>query len=364
MRGKFGIAVAGTHGKTTTTSMLATILTEAGLDPTLVIGGKVDSLGGNAKHGQGRYVVVEADESDGSFLHLLATLAIVTNIDGDHLDHFGDLKGVEKAFVDFVAKIPFYGMAAVCGEDEGVKRCLSRFTKPVVTYGFDAQWDYYADELRTEGTGSVFRAWRRAGVGKPHELLGEIRLKVPGRHNVLNALAAVAISVKLGLSFSKIAEALEGFRGVRRRFEIRWEDPALKQLVVDDYGHHPTEIRATLSAARQVWKGRIYSRTLHCRDEFMGAFKDSDVVLITDIYAAGEDPIAGVTAQDLAGRIRGATYSGSLEATKSLVLSQLEPGDMLLCLGAGSITKLAGELSEELGGELAETADGRLAPSI
>lgn len=356
MRGKFGIAVAGTHGKTTTTSMLATILTVAGLDPTLVIGGKVDSLGGNAKHGEGKYVVAEADESDGSFLHLPATLAIVTNIDGDHLDHYGDMASIEKAFIEFIGKIPFYGMTAVCGEDEGVRRCLSRFTKPVLTYGFSAQWDYYADQTRSDEMGSTFKVWRREDIEKPHELMGEVRLRVPGRHNVLNALATAVVAVKLGISFDKIAEGLESFRGVRRRFEIRWESSKKKQLVVDDYGHHPTEVQATLAAARQIWKGRIitifqphrYSRTLHCQKEFAGAFKESDVVLISDIYAAGEDPIEGVTGQWLASKIGGASYAGDLEKAKTRLLAEIKPGDLILCLGAGSITKLAGELSKEL----------------
>ena len=352
MRGKFGIAVAGTHGKTTTTSMLATILTVAGFDPTLVIGGKVDSLGGNAKLGKGQYVIAEADESDGSFLHLPATFAIVTNIDSDHLDHYGNLTAIEDAFVDFVAKIPFYGIAAICGEDEGIRRVLGRFTKPVETYGFSSQWDYYADEIEVLGAGSRFRVWKRGAV------LGTIQLKVPGRHNILNALAAVAISMKLGIDFKVISRALLEFNGVKRRFETRWENLETRQRVVDDYAHHPTEIQATLAAARQVWKGRIvsifqphrYSRTLHCQKEFLKAFSDSDVVMITDIYAAGEDPIEGITAQSLVELLRhsfhgSVSYSGDLETTKQRVLAEFKKGDLVLCLGAGSITKLADQLS-------------------
>jgi UDP-N-acetylmuramate--alanine ligase len=356
MRGKTGIAVAGTHGKTTTTSMLATVLTTAGLDPTLVIGGKVDSLGGNAKHGTGQFVVAEADESDGSFLHLPTTYGIVTNIDNDHLDHYGTLAAVENAFVDFVAKIPFYGIAAVCGEDAGVRRCLERFTKPVVTYGLSPQWDYFADQITVEGTGSRFQVWSRDSLESKHVLLGEVSLRVPGRHNVLNSLAAVAIARKLDVPFSKIAQGLKEFGGVKRRFEIRWDNPSTRQLIVDDYGHHPTEVLATLAAARQVWPGRIvtvfqphrYTRTLHCREEFSKAFKDSDVVMITDIYAAGEDPIEGVTAQSLADLLRAGSktpgdifYTGDLEKTRAQVLDVFKPGDLVLCLGAGSITKLA-----------------------
>lgn len=363
MRGKTGVAIAGTHGKTTTTSMAAAILTHAGLDPTLVIGGIVDSLDGNAKHGKGQYVVAEADESDGSFLHLPATYAVITNIDNDHLDHYGTIEAVENAFVDFVAKIPFYGLAAVCCEDPRVRSCLPRFTKPVVTYGFSSQWDLYADQVRAEGAVNRFRVWRRDQPEAKHALLGEISLKVPGTHNVLNALGATVIALKLEIPFEKISTALAEFRGVKRRFETRWENASTQQKIVDDYGHHPTEVLATLAAARQVWKGRIitvfqphrYSRTLHCRDEFAKAFKDSDVVLLTDIYAAGEDPIEGVSSQSLAEVLRRSSsnpeqirYSGDLDSTRGEVLKEFKPGDLVLCLGAGSITKLADQLAQSL----------------
>jgi UDP-N-acetylmuramate--alanine ligase len=360
MRGKIGIAVAGTHGKTTTTSMLATVLTQAGLDPTLVIGGKVDSLGGNAKLGQGKYVVAEADESDGSFLHLPATFGVITNIDNDHLDHYGSIKGVEEAFIEFVGKIPFYGLVAVCGDDPGVKRCLERMTKPVTTYGFSSQWDYFADKIETVNSGSQFQVWQAVPT-QPHRLLGTVTLQVPGRHNILNALSTVAIALKLEIPFEKIAGALGIFGGVKRRFETRWKNLETKQAVIDDYAHHPTEIVATLAAAKQIWPGRIftvfqphrYSRTLHCAPEFMAAFKDSHLIYVTDIYAAGEDPIEGVTSKNLVADLErhsqsGQTikYSGSLEATKTAVLAQFQAGDMLLCLGAGSITKLAEQLAQ------------------
>ncbi|MDR3605980.1 MAG: UDP-N-acetylmuramate--L-alanine ligase [Oligoflexia bacterium] len=369
MRGKTGIAVAGTHGKTTTTSMVATILTECGLDPTLVIGGKVDSFGGNAKLGQGKYVVAEADESDGSFLHLPATYGVVTNIDGDHLDHFGSLEKIEDAFVDFVAKLPFYGLAAVCIDDPGVKRCLPRFTKPVMTYGVSPEADIYASDIVTGDSGAATRFVvhrRRAPFvpNQPHERLGQVDLHVPGRHNVLNALAAITIALELGLGFAVIAHALSQFRGVKRRFDICWRDDAAKRIVVDDYGHHPTEIRATLAAARGYWKGRIitifqphrYSRTLHCKDEFLSAFTDTDVLWMTDIYSAGEDPIPGVTAEALVASIRAqagapseVTYVKDLAAAKASALEKFSDGDMILCLGAGSITKLAEQLATELG---------------
>lgn len=364
MRGKIGIAVAGTHGKTTTTSMVASVLTRAGLDPTIVIGGRVDSLGGNAKLGQGDYVVAEADESDGSFLHLPATYGVVTNVDNDHLDHFGNIQGVEDAFVEFVAKLPFYGVAAVCGEDSGVCRILGRLTKPTVTYGLSERWDTWASKVEPDGMGSRFEVSCRGSTGK-QERLGAVAIHVPGVHNVLNALACVAIGRALDLPFVSILEGLGSFRGVKRRFEIRWQDRDRKMAVVDDYGHHPTEIAATLAAVRSVWKGRIlvafqphrYTRTLHCRDGFLSAFRGADRVWITDIYAAGEEPIEGVTAQSLAADLaRSATqgqtieHSGSLDETRSRVLKEARDGDLVLCLGAGSITRLPDQLADTLSG--------------
>lgn len=361
MRGRTGIAVGGTHGKTTTTSMLATVLTVAGLDPTLVIGGKVDLLGGNAKLGQGKFIVAEADESDGSFLHLPATLGVVTNVDNDHLDHFKSLEGIEQAFIDFVGKLPFYGVAAVCGDDPGVRRVLSRFTKPIVSYGLDPERDFSARNVASAGLGSTFEVYdRRAG-----KVLGLVRLNVPGEHNVLNALAAVAISRHMGIEFKLISKGLEEFRGVKRRFEIRWENLASKQVIVDDYCHHPTEIAATLAAARGYWPGRIvtvfqphrYSRTLHCRDGFLAAFRNSDIVLITDIYAAGEDPIEGVDAAGLADSIRRAStdqqevlHVGDLIAARDAVMARFSAGDLVICCGAGSITRLPEQLVSAVGG--------------
>jgi UDP-N-acetylmuramate--alanine ligase len=367
MRGREGIAVAGTHGKTTTTSMLATVLTVAGLDPTLVIGGKVDSLGGNAKLGQGKYLVAEADESDGSFLHLPATLGVVTNIDNDHLDHYGSLTAVEDAFVEFIGKLPFYGIAAVCGEDPGVRRILKRVSKPIVTYGFSDEWDFSARAVVAQGFGSSFEVYSQ----REGRVLGLVRLNVPGEHNVLNALAAIAIGLHIGLDFETITRGIAEFRGVKRRFEIRWTDTAQNQVIVDDYGHHPTEIAATLAAARSYWPGRIltifqphrYSRTLHCRDGFMAAFRQSDVVLITDIYAAGEDPIDGVDAPSLVAAIRKASlpsqevvHVGDMIAARDAVMSRLKPGDLVLCCGAGTITRLPEQLIMQLGqlGQLTE----------
>ncbi len=360
MRGKIGIAVAGSHGKTTTTSMLATVLTSAGLDPTIVIGGKVDSLGGNAKLGQGKYVVAEADESDGSFLHLPATYAVVTNIDNDHLDHFKNLSAIEDAFLQFVGKLPFYGKAAVCGVDRGIGRCLERFSKLITTYGLSKFWDFYADDVRLSGLGSGFTVYGRTFVGQPHEKLGVVQLNVPGNHNVLNALAAITIGLELKIPFAKIAQGLSEFRGVDRRFQIRYKDDQRRRVIVDDYGHHPTEILATLQAARNYWPGRIitvfqphrYSRTLHCRDGFMAAFRNTDVLYMSDIYAAGEDPIPGVDAPSLCADIAKAgggnqriEHIGDLSEIQDRILREFQDGDMILCMGAGSITRLAERLA-------------------
>jgi UDP-N-acetylmuramate--alanine ligase len=365
MRGKLGIAVAGTHGKTTTTSMIATILTHAGLDPTLVIGGKVDSFGGNAKLGQGGCVVAEADESDGSFLHLPATMGVITNIDNDHLDHYGSLSAIEDAFVDFVGKLPFYGVAAACGEDPGVRRCLGRWTKPVVTYGFSEEWDYCAKEVAVKDLGSTFIVFARESAKKNHLVLGQVELNVPGRHNVLNALAAITVSLRLKIPFEVIAEGLKIFSGVRRRFEICWQDISRRIVIIDDYGHHPTEIGATLTAARSCWSGRIivvfqphrYTRTLHCHDGFLSAFHDSDILFLTSIYPAGEEPIEGVSSEALVRDIRRVMLPNQkielisdLETAKSAVMKELSDGDMVICLGAGSITRLPALLTDALGG--------------
>ncbi|HCM41412.1 MAG: UDP-N-acetylmuramate--L-alanine ligase [Bdellovibrionales bacterium GWB1_52_6] len=365
MRGKVGIAVAGTHGKTSTTSMLATILTDAGLDPTLVVGGKVDSLGGNARLGHGNYVIAEADESDGSFLHLPATFGIITNIDNDHLDYYGDLGAIEDAFVEFVGKLPIGGLAAVCGEDAGVRRCLRRFSKPVATYGFNSDSDYFADALSSEGMTQSFDFWARPqGPRSLSRLtkLGRVRLNFPGRHNILNALGALVIGLHLELPFSRLATGLTQFSGVKRRFEVRWQDLGRKRVIIDDYGHHPTEIAATLNAARSCWPGRIitvfqphrYSRTLSCHDAFLTSFRQSDVVHLVDIYAAGEAPIAGVTSEALALEIisepgQRVSYAGDLAGAQAAVLRDFRDGDLVLCLGAGSITQLPELLVAALG---------------
>ncbi len=363
MRGRTGIAVAGTHGKTTTTSLLSMILTDAGLDPTLVIGGKVDLLGGNAKLGQGSLLVAEADESDGSFLHLPATFGIITNIDNDHLDHYQSLHAIEEAFVQFVGKLPFYGLAVVCGEDPGVQRILARLTKPACTYGFSEDWDLIAKNVQSENGGSSFEVWRRPAPGSAHERLGVMKISVPGRHNVLNALAATAIALRLGLDFDAIARGIARYAGVKRRFELRWEDKSMNQRIIDDYGHHPTEISATLAAARSIWSGRItcvfqphrYTRTLHCRDGFMSAFHHADRVVLTDIYSAGEEPIEGVSAERLVDDIRKVSHPGQrIEHQGDLALlagklaAEFARDELIICMGAGSITRLPDQLISEI----------------
>ncbi len=342
MKMKTSIAIAGTHGKTSTTSMIATIVQHSGLDPTIIIGGKVDALGGNAKLGKGDFLVAEADESDKSFLHLPSTICIVTNIDNDHLNNYGTIQNIKDAFVDFVNRIPFYGRAILCQDDENVKSILSRLKKPFLTYGFSPQADLQARNIQTESFGSVFEVWQ--GEKK----MGSGRCNVPGRHNVLNSLAAIAAGMEIGLTFDQASSGLAQFKGVRRRFELKGEKGGVK--VFDDYGHHPTEIRATLAAARSAWKGRIvtlfqphrYSRTQDCYDDFVRAFDDADQVFVADIYAAGEDPIPGISAEKLAEDIRqhghkSVEYVGDAKSAADQVRAKVQSGDLFLTLGAGNV---------------------------
>lgn len=357
MRGKTGIAVAGTHGKTTTTSLLASILTTAELDPTTVVGGIVHTLGSNAKFGNGEFVVAEADESDGSFLQLPAVYGIITNIDSDHLDYYDNLSEIESAFIQFVGKLPFYGLAAVCGEDPGVRRCLKRWTKPIKTYGFSDEFDIYATDLTFKEDVQTFLVHARDGTFSDNE----VSLQVPGRHNVLNALGAFVIAVELGISPEVAAQGLAAYSGVKRRFEWVWKDKEKKQAIIDDYAHHPTEILATLATAKKVWPGRViavfqphrYSRTVQCKAGFLAAFRDCDVLYVTDIYPGGEDPIEGVDSesfvselQELALENQVIEYVGDLGAAQKKVMDQFQPGDLVLCLGAGSITRMASDLRE------------------
>jgi UDP-N-acetylmuramate--alanine ligase len=365
MRLKYGIAIAGTHGKTTTTSMVAAVLGAGGFDPTVVVGGRVHGLGANARLGQGEFLVAEADESDGSFLKLSPTIAVVTTVDAEHLDHYADLDAIVSAFLVFVNKVPFYGAAVVCLDDPNIQRMIPRIEKRVVTYGLEAGADLMARRLSFVEMRSEFEAVYR---GKS---LGPVALQVPGRHNVLNALAAAAVGLDLEMPFERIQTALASFAGVQRRFQIRGEAQGV--LVVDDYGHHPAEIRATLAAAKAGFDRRVitvfqphrYSRTQHLRNDFLTAFYQSDVLIVMDIYAAGEAPIEGVHARDLADGIaahghREVLYlGGDRAAIVDYLCESTRAGDLVLTLGAGDVGLLGGELLKRLGPDPGTTSKRR-----
>ena len=366
MRLKYGIAIAGTHGKTTTTSMVAAVLGAGGFDPTVVVGGRVHGLGTNARLGQGEFLVAEADESDGSFLRLTPTIAVVTTVDAEHLDYYPDLDAIVAAFLAFANKVPFYGAVVVCLDDPNLQRMIPRMMdKRVVTYGLEAGADVTARRLQFVEMRSTFEVAHR-GVS-----LGTMTLQIPGRHNVLNALAATAVALDLEMPFPKIQTALAGFAGVQRRFQVR--GIARDVLVVDDYGHHPAEIRATLAAAKAGFDRRVitvfqphrYSRTQHLRDDFLTAFYQSDVLIVMDIYAAGEAPIPGVHARDLADGIaahghREVLYLGSDRAAIiDYLCESTRAGDLVLTLGAGDVGQLGGELLQRLGDDDPDTSSKR-----
>ncbi len=354
------VAVAGSHGKTTTTSMIATVLGHAGLDPTVVVGGVVGAFGSNARLGKSDLMVVEADESDRSFLMLTPTFAVVTNIDREHMDYYHDMSDVRKCFADFVNKVPFYGAAVLCLDDPHVQAVIPEVERRRVTYGLSAQADITANSIRyNQSFGSSFTVSRGA------ESLGEVALRVPGLHNIYNALAAVAIGFELEVPFEVIARALGEFTGVNRRFQFKGEEAGV--LVVDDYGHHPTEVRATLAAAKMGSAGRRmvvlfqphrYTRTKDQMDEFARSFNNADVLLVTDIYAASEEPLEGVTAEALVEAIKRyghkeVHYTGALETAAGMLLKQVRPGDMVITLGAGNVHRIG----EELLGLLKEKKD-------
>ncbi|HKJ15471.1 MAG: UDP-N-acetylmuramate--L-alanine ligase [Desulfobulbaceae bacterium] len=346
---KFGIAIAGSHGKTTTTSMVAWVLAEAGLDPTVVIGGKVDCLGGiNAKLGEGDFLIAEADESDGSFLKLAPVLEVVTNIDLEHLDYYSSIEQIKAVFLDFIDKIPFYGAVILCLDDPHVASILPEVKKRFLTYGLTSQANVYAKGINTSGLNTRFE------VCVENVVLGEVNLPLAGVHNVFNALAAITVGLELDIPFATIAAALESFSGVQRRLQVKgeWRDIT----VVDDYGHHPTEIRATLSALRDAWPERRlvvlfqphrYSRTKALAEEFYTAFHEADILLLTEIYSASESPIPGVTAEALLNGIkkhghRHAYFEPSFSELLDKAMDILAPGDVVLSLGAGNIWQ-AGE---------------------
>ena len=348
MRLKYGIAIAGAHGKTTTTSIVATVLVQAGFDPTAVIGGRLNALGSNAKLGKGDFLVAEADESDGSFLKLSPTIAVVTNIDREHLDYYADLAEIQDAFTAFVNKVPFYGAAILCLDDPNVQAIIPRVQRRIVTYGTSNQADLAASHVEFRDFGASYEVRYRG------KLLGEIRLQIPGQHSVLNSLAAVATGLELEIPFEKIASALAGFQNADRRFQVKGKKGDI--LVVDDYGHHPTEIIATLSAARRACDRRIvavfqphrYTRTRALEEEFARAFYHADVLLVLPVYAAGEDPLPDVSAQRLVDKIkkyghRDVIFAADFASAGLELKSKLKNGDLLITLGAGDVWKIGEE---------------------
>jgi UDP-N-acetylmuramate--alanine ligase len=356
MRMKYGIAVAGTHGKTTTTSMAATILAQAGLDPTMVIGGKLNSLGSSARLGEGEFLVAEADESDGTFLSLSPTIAVVTNIDPEHLDFYDDIDHLKRTFMEFINKVPFYGSSILCLDHPNVRALIPAVQKRYITYGFDQEAHVRGEGISPNGWGIVFEVWRQ---DRP---LGKVRLNMPGIHNVYNALAAIAVGMELEIPFSTIKEALEVFTGVGRRFELKGEAGGVS--VIDDYAHHPEEIRVTLAAAKGLGERRLvalfqphrYTRTRDLFEEFLSAFAQADILFITDIYPAGEDPIPGVSAEALCQSIvekedLEVHYVPNREHLVDEVLPLLRPGDIIMTLGAGNIWETSVAIVEALGKE-------------
>jgi UDP-N-acetylmuramate--alanine ligase len=357
MRVRYAVTIAGSHGKTTTTSLVATVLRAAGLDPTVVVGGKVNALGSNARLGEGDLFVAEADESDGSFLKLTPTIAVVTNIDAEHLDHYGTHEAVKDAFVQYANKVPFYGLCVLCLDHPAVQDILPRLERRHVTYGVSRQADYRASGTRFEGLATHFDAFRR------NEPLGRFVVRMPGAHNVLNALAVIAVADELEVPLDVTREAVAGFHGVQRRFTVLGQPLFTKDgktgdiIIVDDYGHHPAEVEATLDAAQSGFDRRVivafqphrYTRTKLLFDDFTRAFNKADVLLVTDVYPAGEQPIAGATGEALVEAIRahghrGVSFVKGKAHVARALLDVVEPGDIVIALGAGDINASAREL--------------------
>jgi UDP-N-acetylmuramate--alanine ligase len=373
MRLKYGIAIAGMHGKTTTTSMVAAVLAAGGLDPTVVVGGRVGAMGSNARLGKSQYLVAEADESDRSFLKLSPILSVVTNIDREHMDCYRDMRDVRRTFLEFMERVPFYGIVFGCNDDEALRRLLPRVHRRVTTYGTRQGSDFLIRMGTSQGASSQVQSSEvqselaagehgpliRFQVTYKEKDLGEFTLHVPGTHNVLNATAAIAVGTALDISAEQIRSALDGFRGVDRRFQLKGKAAGVS--VIDDYGHHPTEIRATLAAARQCGFRRVhvifqphrFTRTRDLMDEFTTAFADADTLCLLDIYPASEKPIEGITAEILTSRIIGAgkrsvAYAPSFSEAVATVAALAQPGDMVLTLGAGSVSQLGAMLLEKL----------------
>ncbi len=355
MRLKYGIAVAGAHGKTTTTSLIGVVLDRGGISPTVVIGGKLNTINTNTILGKGDFLVVEADESDGSFLKLSPTIAVITNIDPEHLDYYGTIDEIKRAFTAFANKIPFYGLIILCLDNPHVQDLIPHLEKRFLTYGLTPQADLQAMDISCEGFSMSFT------VLYQKEELGRVEIPLPGTHNVLNALAAIAAAREIKIPFPVIQEALKTFGGVQRRFQLKGTFSGIN--LIDDYGHHPTEIKATLSAAKDIWKGRVvvlfqphrYTRTRDLYREFLTAFNQADLLLLTDIYPAGEDPLPGVTAEDLYRGIRErghkhVIYVPRKEEMVDQLMALLEPEDNIITLGAGDISQLGDELMRRLKG--------------
>jgi UDP-N-acetylmuramate--alanine ligase len=349
MRMKQGIAVGGAHGKTTTTWIVGLVMAAAGLDPTIIVGGRLKALGTNAKLGGGPYLVAEADESDGSFLRLSPNLAIVTTIDEEHLDHYNDIEAIKESFIEFVNKVPFYGAAIVCLDEDNVQAIIPSIIRRVITYGFSQQADVRATDVAPDGHNVTFNVRLRESK------LGSVMLRMPGRHNIANALAAVAVGLELDIPFPSISEGISQFTGISRRLEIKGE--AGGALVIDDYAHHPTEIIATLATLKSMWKRRVvavfqphrYSRTQALWERLGRSLYDADKVIMTSIYAAGEAPIPGITAELVAGAAlksghRDLVYMPDREEIIEHLVSTLEEGDLVVTLGAGDVWKIGEEV--------------------
>ncbi|MEK6560106.1 MAG: UDP-N-acetylmuramate--L-alanine ligase [Nitrospirota bacterium] len=355
MRLKYGIAIAGAHGKTTTTSMISSILASAGLDPTVVIGGKLNSLGSNAKLGQSEFLVAEADESDGSFLKLSPTIAIVTNIDAEHLDYYHDIENIRKTFLNFINKVPFYGVSILCADDANIRSILHAVEKRYITYGINNRADITVADIEMMSGRSKFRVLYK-GMD-----MGKFELSLPGIHNISNALSGIGVAVELDINIDEVKKALRDFSGVERRFQIVGTIDPQDILVVDDYGHHPTEIKATLSAAKAGWGRRTvvlfqphrYTRTRDLMNEFAVSFGNADLLVVTDIYPAGEKPVEGVSAEKLFNTIiehghKNVLFVPDKTTIPEKVKELMRPGDMVITLGAGDIWKVGREIIGKL----------------
>ncbi|MBW2545092.1 MAG: UDP-N-acetylmuramate--L-alanine ligase, partial [Deltaproteobacteria bacterium] len=354
---KYSIAVSGCHGKTTTTSIISTVLAHGGLDPTMVIGGRLDSIGSNARLGEGEFIVAEADESDGSFLHLNPYIAVITNVDREHLDYYPGIGEIKDAFLQFANSVPFYGAVILCGDCDNVRDIVPRIKRKVVTYGVHNEADFRAADISFNGLTSRFSLYRREA------LLGEIEMQVPGLFNVYNSMAAVAVALELGMEFSTIQEGLSAYKGVHRRLEIKGQAGGV--TVVDDYGHHPTEIKAVLAAAKKAWEGRRliavfqphrYTRTRALFDEFLGSFDDAGALILTDIYAASEKKIKGVHSMNLCKSIKDnghgdVMYLSGFKEIVDHLTGIVKPGDVVMTLGAGDVWKIGEDLLGRLGGQ-------------